>query len=223
MKLNVLGYEVEVTARRQNKHLRMRVVPPNGDIKVSCPPGTPVKRVEQFVRDNLIWVQKSQAKVESSSQTLSYINGGEYLVLFGTKYKIVEREENRFSIVLDNETAFLSSPKSTERKEKVEFIKRYLKKVATDVFPPLVAKYEAVIGVKSSGLSYRFMTSRWGSCNTKTKRISFSVYAVEKPMAYVEYLVCHELLHIIYPNHGKEFKNALRKIIPNADKIAKLK
>ncbi len=225
MRLKVSGYEIEVTARKQNKHLRMRVVPPNGDVKVSCPYGTPVKRVEQFVELNLDWIQKNKVKIASSTQSRNVLSGGDSFVLFGKSYKIIEieRDELRFSIILDNENAIFGAPKFAKSEEKIDFIKNYLKAVAKKTFPPLVKKYEDIIGIKSSGIGYRFMTSRWGSCNVKTKHINFSVYAIQKPMEYIEYLVCHELLHILYPNHGKEFKNALRQIIPSADMVAKLK
>ncbi len=221
MKIKVLSYEVEVTPRRQSKGLRLRVVPPNGEIKVSCPPRTSVKAVEQFVLDNLSWIEKARKKVMSSPLGENYLSGGNKLVLFGKAYEIVERESDRFSLILDNEIAYLSAPKSAIREQKVDFVKKYLLSIAKDFFPPLVANYEKVIGVKCSKIGYRFMTSRWGSCNVRSKHINFSVLALAKSKEYLEYLVVHELMHLIYPNHGKEFKSAIRSIIPNADNISK--
>lgn len=223
MKLKILDLDVEVTPRRQSKNLRLRVTPPNGVVKVSCPNRTPLKRVEQFVLDNIDWIQKNRAKLKNSTQATSYLNGGENLILFGKSYKVVEYESSRFNLTLDNDIAMLGVPKLANQDDRVEFVKKYLRKVAEHTFPPLVQKYEHIIGVKSSGIGYRYMTSRWGSCNVKTRHINFSVYACQKPMEYVEYLVCHELMHLIYPNHGNEFKNAIRQIIPNADIVAKLK
>jgi predicted metal-dependent hydrolase len=196
-------------------------VPPNGEIKVSCPPHTSVKAVEQFVLDNLSWIEKARKKVTSSPLSESYLGGGNKLVLFGKAYEIMERENDRFSLTLDGEIACLSAPKSAIREQKVDFVKKYLLSIAKEFFPPLVAYYEKVIGVKCSKIGYRFMTSRWGSCNVKSKHINFSVLALAKSKEYLEYLVVHELMHLVYPNHGKEFKSAIRSIIPNADMVAK--
>lgn len=222
MKIKVAGREIEVVARKQNKHLRLRVTRPKGDIKVSCPPYTSLERVEQFVLNNLSWIEKAEKKIALSNEN-SYLHGGEFFVLFGEKYNIIEVDSNNFSLTLDNGNAILGIPKGANNEDKQNFIKKHYKGIAKEIFPPLVEKYEKVLGVKSSKIGYRFMTSRWGSCNVKTKNINFSVYAVTKPMEYVEYLVCHELMHLIYPNHGNAFKSALRAVIPSADKISKLK
>ena len=223
MKIDVCGMEVEVTPKTQNKHLRLRVVPPRGEIRISCPPRTSVKRIERFVIDNLSWIQKAKGRACVAPERLGYLSGGNTLEILGVHYNVIESDGVCFSLDLGAENAFLRTPKGATREQKESFVKRYLKSVAEREFPPRIARFEAVIGVKASGIGYRFMTSRWGSCNVKTKHINFSVYAVRKPQIYLDYLVCHELLHIIYPNHGREFKAALRRILPDADKISKLK
>ena len=221
MKIKVLNYEVEVTARAQNKRLRLRIVPPNGEIKVSCPIGTPTRVVEKFVLDNVQWVQKNKDKILKEPNSSNYLNNGENLILFNRSYKVIEIPENKYSLNIGNEIAILGAPKSSTREQKVSFIKKYLLQIAKQEFPPRVDYYERIIGVKCSKIGYRYMTSRWGSCNTRSKQINFSVYAVQKSKEYLDYLVAHELMHLVYPNHGKEFKDGLRKIIPNADIVAK--
>lgn len=223
MFIEVAGRRIEVTATRRNKRIRMRVIPPDGEVKVSCPMGTPVKVVEQFIISNINWVEKATQKVKTNSLPKAYVQGGNHFLLFGKAYEIIEEESNRFFLKIGSETCILGCPNTASREDKNTYLKGVMKTIAKKEFPPIVSYYEGIIGVKASGISYRFTTSRWGSCNYKTRHVNFSVYAIQKPKEYLEYLVCHELLHILYPNHGKQFKAHLKSIIPNAEKISRLK
>ena len=223
MQIKVADKIIQVTPSKRNKRMRMRVVPPNGEIKVSCPIRTTTKEVERFVISNLDWIERATKKVMVNEEEKSYLQGGNNFVLFGKKYEIVEVESKNYSLVLGNDKCILGCPKTATREQKCEFIKAMMKNVAKKEIPPRVARFEQILGVKCSGISYKFTTSRWGSCNHKTKKVNFSVYAVQKPIEYLDYLVCHELLHIIYPNHGIGFKTHLKRIIPNADVVSKLK
>ena len=223
MFVEILGKQVEIISSKRNKRLCMRIVPPDAQIKVSCPPRTPIKAVEKFVKENAIWIEKATAKVKVPTDSKSYLDGGNKFILFGLSYDIVEVESNRYSLILGNENCILSSPKGVSREAKCNYLKAIMKDIIKKEIPPRIKKYEEIIGVKCSGISYRFTKSRWGSCNHNTKRINFSVYAIQKPIEYLEYLVCHELLHIIYPNHGKEFHAHLQSILPNAEELRRLK
>ena len=223
MQIEVAGKIIDITPSRRNKRIRMRVIPPNGDIKISCPPKTTKKDIEKFINANLDWITRATQKVKVNDEDKSYLQGGNKFILFGRSYEMVEVASDCYSFVIGNENCILGAPKGATYEQKCEYVKDVMKTIAKKVFPPLVQKYENVIGVKCSGVSYRFTTSRWGSCNHQTRKINFSVYAIQKPADYLDYLVCHELLHIIYPNHGEGFKAHLRSIIPKADKISKLR
>lgn len=223
MKVEVCGKVVTVTPSRRSKRLRMRVTPPDGQICVSCPLGTKIGEVERFVKANEKWIVNATKKVKVDEDKKTYLQGGNKFILFGKIYDVIEIENKQYNFILGNETCIFSYPKDSTMEQKQAYLKKVMKDVAKETFAPLVKKYEEIIGVRSSGISYRFITSRWGSCNHNTRKINFSVYAIQKPIEYVEYLVCHELLHIIYPNHGKKFKASLSKIIPNAEEISKLK
>ena len=223
MFVEILGRQVEIIPSNRNKRLRMRIVPPDAQIKVSCPPRTSVKAVEKFVRDNATWIEKATAKVTVEPNDKSYLDGGNKFILFGVNYDVVEVESDHYSLTLGIETCILSSPKNATREDKCNYVKRIMKDVIKKEIPPRIKKYEEIIGVKCSGVSYHFTKSRWGSCNHRTKKINFSVYAIQKPIEYLDYLVCHELLHIIYPNHGVAFKSHLKSIVPNAEILRKLK
>lgn len=223
MQIEVAGKSILVQPSKRNKRLRMRVVPPNGEIRVSCPSKTTTREIVRFVTANLKWIEKATKKVKVEESDKTFLQGGNKFVLFGKSYEIVEVESDRYSLIIGVENCIFGTPKGATYEQKCDYLKKIMKDIAKREFPPRVQKYESILNVKCSGISYKFTTSRWGSCNYKTRKINFSVYAIQKPIEYLDYLVCHELLHIIYPNHGAGFKAHLRSIIPDVDVISKLK
>ena len=82
------------------------------------------------------------------------------------------------------------------------------------IIPPLVQKYSKLMGVVPAGISYRANTSRWGSCNVKTKRLIFSAYLLLLPDWCIEHVVVHELAHLLVPNHGPKFHAVMDQYFP---------
>lgn len=82
------------------------------------------------------------------------------------------------------------------------------------LIPPLVSKYEVLMGVKTRGISYTRPTTRWGSCNTHTRHINFSAYLLLLPDWCVEHVVVHELAHLIVPNHSTAFYAVMDRFFP---------
>lgn len=90
--------------------------------------------------------------------------------------------------------------------------------------PPLIARWEPVMGVKSKKLAYRSMTSRWGSCNPQTGRICINVQLAEYPPECLEYVVVHELCHLLERGHGPRFKALMDAFLPDwRERRAKLR
>lgn len=90
--------------------------------------------------------------------------------------------------------------------------------------PALVAKWESVMGVRSGEIAYRSMTSRWGSCNPKTGRICLNVQLAKFPPECLEYVVVHELCHLLERGHGPRFKALMDSFLPDwRERRAKLR
>lgn len=82
------------------------------------------------------------------------------------------------------------------------------------LIPPLVERYSKLMGVRPSGIEYKATISRWGACNTRTRRIQFSVYLLLLPDWCIEHVVVHELAHLIVPNHGPRFYAVMDRFFP---------
>lgn len=81
--------------------------------------------------------------------------------------------------------------------------------------PPLVALWEPIMGVRAGKIAYRNMTSRWGSCNPKTGRICINVQLAKYPSECLEYVVVHELCHLLERGHGPRFKALMDSFLPD--------
>ena len=81
--------------------------------------------------------------------------------------------------------------------------------------PPLVAEWERILGVRVQKLDYRNMKSRWGSCQPQTGRVCINIRLALYPPECLEYVVVHELCHMLEPNHGAGFKALITKVMPD--------
>lgn len=82
------------------------------------------------------------------------------------------------------------------------------------IIPPLVKNYAAQMGVKPSGIGYKAVISKWGSCDIRTRRIMFSAYLLLLPDWCIESVVVHELTHLIVPNHSPRFYEVMSRYFP---------
>ncbi|MBO7156603.1 MAG: M48 family metallopeptidase [Clostridia bacterium] len=223
MERSVNGLKYTLRYDKRSKHIRIKVLPPDGEIAISCPFYTPIERVESFLISNLNWVEKARVKVLNNASGKSYFDGGNTLSLFGKNYTVIEKEDKRYSLTFGIDFVVISYPNGADIAKRVSYVKRYYKAIALNEFTSRINYWQEVIGVKAIGFGLRFMRSRWGSCSVNTRHINFSVYAIEKPIEYLDYLVVHELVHLLHPNHSPIFHNTVKKYLPNADKLRKLR
>lgn len=136
-----------------------------------------------------------------------------------------------------NGSVYVSVPKWTSDAEAVRFArsniawiekqkKKYEEKPGPDYYKSrkkeldskiqvLLPKWEQITGLKCDSWHSRYMTSRWGSCIPSKKRLCFNLQLVDKPEKCLEYVILHELLHLIHPGHGADFKNDLSRYMPD--------
>ncbi len=216
MILEVGEYKVNVVRSSRAKRMLLRVLSPYGEIKLTLPKKGTLLQAKNFVLKHSAWIECQRNKVVKPITEISYLDGGTAFKLFGVLHTVIEVSGEQYSITLDDQICYFSAPITATKNERMKFLKEYMTERAKEEFLPRVKEWEEKIGVQSTGVSFRFMTSRWGSCNTRSRHINFNVLAVQNSPEYMDYLTCHELLHIIYPNHGTKFQNHLNKLIPNA-------
>ncbi len=223
MKRVIAGIEVEIT-RKAIKNLYLYIKPPNGDVKVNVPWHLSRENAEKFILERREWIIKQQEMIRSHPQKVpEEFNDGDEIVLTGVKYQLLytpkPAENQRFWIEGDKLCLNCRPDEKIElRSAFVDYVYRcYL----YDKIAALLPIWERRTGLFSSSWHIRDMKTRWGSCNTKTKRLCFNLQLVSKPVECLEYVLLHELVHIKVPNHGADFKAMMDVYMPEWRNIKK--
>lgn len=217
----IAGIAVEVQ-RKNIKHLHLYVKPPSSraqrtevTVAVSAPLFTSTKTIERFVQEKLPWIHKQIARVESQAQheRLEYVTG-ETLFVWGKPYQLLVTEGKRSALeIIGGTVVFTIRAKSTvEQKERLvrEWYRGLLKAEAARLF----SFWEEATGLRATSWQTKYMTSRWGTCNTKTGKVWLNVQLATKAPACLEYVTLHELVHLVERGHGVRFKALMDQYLP---------
>jgi len=212
----ILGDIEILVMRKKVKYLRLSVSNLNGSVKVSSPLRTSNRVIEEFVESRIGWIKKYQKKFQAKIKLpIPKYESGEFHYFRGKLYKLEIRfEEKKPSVFLDKDALVLSTrPDSSLEKRKrtiYEWYRTYLKQQ----IPLLIKKWTPIIGETPLDWGVKNMKTRWGSCNTKDKRIWLSLKLAEKSESCLEYVVVHEMVHLLERGHGKAFKDHMDRVLP---------
>lgn len=208
---------IEITVTKKKiKTLRMSVIPPDGKVKISAPLRASDEYIKSFALSRMRWIEKHQKKFQSQAvPPLHRYVSGEIHLFQGKSYILDVRYEEKKPGVLINEDSLIVCvrPGSTmEKRQKIinEWYSIELKKQ----IPLLIDKWTLIVGETPLYWGVKNMKTRWGSCNTGAKRIWLSLRLAEKPVSYLEYVVVHEMVHLVERGHGKLFIAHMDRILP---------
>jgi predicted metal-dependent hydrolase len=214
--MEVNGIQI-VIERKKIKNMYLRLLPPQGAVHVSAPERMPEEEIRRFILAKYDWVVKQQVRIRQmpEKKELTY-ESGEEVDCWGKKYvlQVVPSVENAGVSLLGDHLILRVKPDSPpEARAKV--LNAWYREELTKVIPELLHKWENVIGVKSSVFTIRDMKTRWGTCNIRTCKICFNLQLAKKPKICLEYVVVHELVHLLEGSHNKVFKAYMDQFLPN--------
>ncbi len=209
--------EFELTYKKvKNLNLRVR---PNGSVAVSAPYRTSPQRVDAFVLKNLPFIQRARQRLaalppyHTPPDSLAV---GESLWLFGCEHPILAGQENKPQLaegrlLLPTGTESLPYP----HRQATTLFKALLQPVLEEFLEHHSPFFLQQYGVRPGGLSCRNMKSRYGSCNIRSGQLTFSTRLVHFPLPATEYVVVHELSHLVVPNHSARFYRVVSAALPD--------
>ena len=198
------------------KNIHLSVYPPAGRVRISAPSGMNIDTIRVYAISRLGWIKKQQQKLRAQERETprEYLNRESHYV-WGKRYllKIIEREApsavtlQHSSIVLQ-----LRADSSQEKKQIVldEWYRRQLKLA----IPDLIALWERRIGVRVNEFGIKKMKTKWGTCNPEARRIWVNLELAKKPKECLEYIVVHEMVHILERHHNDRFVALMDNFIP---------
>lgn len=216
----VSGIEVELV-QKDIKNLHLAVYPPNGRVRLAAPIDVNEKTLELYVTSKIPWIRKQQrkfARIDRQSAR-QYVNRESHYFL-GKRYLLRVHETNhpyRFpKVIFKTKTyieLFVKENYSTE--QRADLMKKWYRSKLKDILSEFVPKWEAILNVKANQVKVQTMRTKWGSCNTDNRNVLFNIELAKKPIECIEYVVVHELLHLIERKHSDLFKAYLDKYVPN--------
>ena len=216
---------ITITLERKNiKNMYMRILPPNGEVKVSAPLFLSDDEINNFIKSKKDWILKKQEYIQENNikAPLKYDNGEKHNV-WGKEYELcLIKNDSVKHVLIDEEKSMIYLPvpkRSTiEKRKKIldEFYRQEMKKA----IPPVLDKCTKIVGRTPSEVKIRKMKN-WGNCRYHDKRITLNLNLVKKDPICLEYVMIHELCHLIEFNHGKKFKKLMDKFCPNWKEIKK--
>ena len=217
MQKNIQLSDISIKVVRKNiKNTHLSVYPPNGRVILVTPKKTRFEVARAYAVSKLNWIRAQQIKFKEQVREfpLKFINRESHQ-LWGRRYlmKINYKDEKPF-VVLSNKYIILTVRPRSSLAKRAEVIHNWHKMLLHTFVSELIQKWETKLNIKVSGYFLRRMKTRWGSCNKSAGNIRLNTELVKKPKDLVEYVVMHEMAHLIEPKHNNSFIKILNKHYP---------
>ena len=215
--LTVSGIKVEVV-RKDIKNLHLGVYPPLGRVRVAAPLVVNDEAVRLAVIDKLGWIKRQRAKfAEQPRQSQREMVSGESHYVLGRRYRLrVHEVEAPARVALRGIASldlFVRPGTSAEQREAI--LMRWHREQLNALIPPLLEKWQPIIGVQAADWGIKKMKTKWGTCTQKARRIWFNLELAKKPAMCLEYIAVHELVHLLERNHTDRFTALMDGFLPN--------
>lgn len=212
----VSGVEVEVI-RKTIKHLYIRVYAPDGRVRVSVPKHVDNSEVLSAVSTRLSWIREQRSLILAAPRpTRPKMVSGERHYVWGRELRlsVVERP-GRSAIELDETGLSLHVPQEMSAEKRQEILYKWYRQQLYQELPALIGKWERQLGVRVAQWRVRRMRTLWGSCNVYAKRVWFNVELAKKHRDCLDYVVAHELTHLLERSHGPRFQTLMDNNLPD--------
>lgn len=215
--IKIQGVTVEIV-RKNIKNLHVAVYPPDGKVRVSAPLRLSDDDVRLAVISRLDWIRRQRAGFQAQErQSAREMISGESHFVEGRRYRLDVIEHNGPPAVYlrNNRILELRVRPGTKRDKREEILHSWYRMRLKEKIPALIAKWEPVIGVTVSEWGVKKMKTRWGTCTTEARRIWINLELAKKSPRCLEYIVVHEMVHLLERHHNDRFLALMDKFLPN--------
>jgi predicted metal-dependent hydrolase len=211
-----LGDIVIAVSRKAVKNVHLSVHPPTGHVTLVAPAGTRLEVARAYAISKLGWIRDQQAKLKDQArETPRQFVERESHYLWGRRYLLsVVEKETKPAVTLDHRRITLTVRPGSKLAKREEVMQEWHRSLLHEAVPALIKKWEAKLGVKVSGYFLQRMKTKWGGCNHRAGNIRLNTELVKKPKDLLEYVVVHEMLHMVEPTHSEHFVALLEKYYP---------
>ena len=222
MIIEINGLPVKLL-RKQVKHLNLRIQR-DGGVQISVPLRMPVDRVHQFLKDKWQWIDTHRRRLQQKTpETSLTLMTGDKLYLLGQCLEInIQPTDKKPRVEIKNDIAYFIVKPNTTLEEKKILLSRWYRLQMQQILPELVKKWEAIIEVTAAIYKIKYMKTPCGSCQPLKKHITLNLRLIEKPPICLEYVLVHELVHLLEASHNQRFYALMTHYMPNWREVKKL-
>lgn len=202
--------------RKDIKNVHLSVHPPDGRVTLVTPTATRLEVARAYAVSRLDWIRRKQEKLRGQArETARRFIERESHYLWGRRHLLsVAYRDAKPSVSLDHKRITLTVRPGSDARKRAEVMHEWHKTLLHEVVPALIQKWQPKLGVRVSGYFLQRMKTRWGSCNHRVGHIRLNTELVKKPKDLLEYVVVHELAHLLEPTHCDRFAAILQKAYP---------
>jgi len=214
--IRVKGLVVEIV-RKPIKNLHLGVYPPHGRVRVAAPLAVSDEAVRLAVIGKLRWIQRQQAKFAAQPrQSEREMVSGESHYFLGRRYRLqpIEHDAAGKVVLRGNSSMDLYVRKGSQAGEREQVLLRWYRKQLKSLIPPLLEKWQPVLGVQVSEWGVKKMKTKWGSCNPEERRIWLNLELAKNPVQCLEYILVHEMVHLLERRHNDRFRSLMDHFMP---------
>ena len=206
-----------LVTRKAIKNVHLSVHPPEGRVTLAAPTNTRIEVARAYAISKLGWIREQQAKLlKQPRETSREFVTRESHYLWGRRYLLsVEYRDEPPSVEVGNKRITLTVRPGSSRDKREQVMQEWQRSLLHDAIPPIIEKWEAKMGVKVQAYFLQRMRTQWGSCNHKAGNIRLNTELVKKPRDLLEYVVVHEMAHLIEPTHNDRFIALLNNCCPS--------
>ena len=204
--------------RKNIKNIHLAVYPPTGRVRLAVPMQLTDDTIRLFVVAKLSWIKRHQRKFKAQDRQLPreyknreshYFQGMRYLL------NVIEKDAPP-KVTLRSKTYIdLTIRPNTPVEKRHEIMTEWYRTELKKEIPALIEKWEKVIGVKANDWQVKQMKTKWGTCNITRKRIWLNLELAKKPLQCLEYVIVHELVHLLERHHNNRFKEVMDVFMPH--------
>lgn len=189
------------------KNVHLSVHPPEGRVTLVAPTGTRLEVARAYAVSKLRWIRQQQTQLQAQErETPREFVTRESHYIWGRRYLLTVLEQDGPPVVkMDHRRITLSVRPGADLKKLEATYQGWQRSLLHLAIPPLITRWEKRIGVKVAGYFLQRMKTKWGSCNEQRAHIRLNTELVKKPRDLLEYVIVHEMIHLIEPTHNERF------------------
>ncbi len=198
------------------KNVHLSVYPPTGRVRISAPKRMSIDTIRVFAISKLDWIKQQQTNLRKQERETArdYVDRESHYV-WGKRYLLtISESDEPPSIELTHSRMLLRVRPRTDEDKRQALVEEWYREQLKEAVPPLLARWQPLPAVRVERFFVQRMKTKWGSCNHKARTIRLNTELAKKPAECLEYIVVHELLHLLEPTHNARFLELMNRFMP---------